>query len=73
MTNPFCRVADDPFPSGDSTVCSTSTFIGSPLAEDYLPGDTLSIQAFKGEAAISTNTVDVRWSLDYAIAPADAF
>jgi Collagen triple helix repeat (20 copies) len=73
MTNPFCRVANDPFPSGDSTVCSTNTFVGSALSLDYLPGDTLSIQAFRGEAAIATNTVDVRWSLDYAIAKPDAF
>jgi len=73
MTNPFCRVADDPFPNPDSTVCSTNTFVGSALSLDYLPGDTLSIQAFRGEAAVPTNTVDVRWSLDYAIAAADAF
>jgi len=79
LTNPFCKVAHDSFPGNDTTVCSSS-LSGGALAEDYLPGDTLSIQAynseasFVGPAAISRpNTVDVRWSLDYAIAPADAF
>jgi Collagen triple helix repeat (20 copies) len=74
MTNPSCTVANDNFPDPDSTVCSTNTFLGTAaLSLDYLPGDTLSIQAFKSEAAIPTNTVDVRWSLDYAIASQDAF
>ena len=73
MTNPFCNVANDAFPGTDTTACSTSTFVGSPAAEDYLPGDTLSIQAYKYEASITTNVVDVRWSLDFAIAPASAF
>ena len=72
-TNPFCSVANDSFPDPDSTVCSTSTFVGSALSLDYAPGDTLSIQAYKSEAAIPTNSVDVNWSLDYAIAPANAF
>jgi len=74
MTNPFCTVAHDNFPDPDSMVCSTNTFLqSSALALDYLPGDTLSIQAFRSEAAIPTNTVSVRWSLDYAIASPDAF
>ena len=73
MTNPYCKVANDSFPNPDSTVCSTNTFIGSAPSLDYLPGDTLSIQAYKSEAAIPTNTVDVSWSLDFAIASADAF
>jgi Collagen triple helix repeat (20 copies) len=72
-TNPYCKVANDSFPNPDSTVCSTSTFVGSPLSLDYAPGDTLSIQAYKSEAAVPTNSVDVNWSLDYAIAPASAF
>ena len=71
-TNPFCKVANDSFPSPDSTVCSTSTYVGSPPSLDYAPGDTLSIQAYNSEAAV-TNSVDVNWSLDYAIAPANAF
>ena len=74
MTNPSCTVANDSFPDGDSTVCSTNTFLGTAAPSlAYLPGDTLSIQAFKSEASIPTNTVDVRWSLDYAIASPDAF
>ena len=71
--NPFCTVANDSFPNSDSTVCSTNTFIGSAPSLEYMPGDTLSIQAFKSEATVPTNTVDVRWSLDYAIASPDAF
>jgi len=71
--NPFCSVEhDNGAPNPDSEVCSSSTFIGSMPTLVYLPGDTLSIQAFKSEAAITTNTVDVRWSLDYAIDPTDA-
>jgi hypothetical protein len=72
MANPFCIVGHDHFPGNDLTVCSSRFQTGSAPAEDYLPGDTLSIQAFKS-ANFATNTVDVRWSLDYAIAPADAF
>lgn len=73
VTNPYCKVANDSFPNPDSTVCSTNTYVGSPLSLDYAPGDTLSIQAYKSEAAVPTNSVDVNWSLDYAIAPASAF
>ena len=32
---------------------------------DYLPGDTISVEAYNVEN--STNTVDVSWSLDYAL------
>jgi hypothetical protein len=53
------------------TTCASNSGSGvavnGPLA--FLPGDTLSIQAFNSE--MSTNTVDVSWSLDYAINPAD--
>jgi len=72
-TNPFCKLGNDSFPGTDTTVCSSSTQLGSVRTLDYLPGDTLSIQAYRSEASIVTNTVDVRWSMDYAIAPADAF
>ena len=80
FTNPFCKVAHDSLPGNDTTVCSSS-LSGGALAEDYLPGDTLSIQAYNSEAltplsrdAVTLPTIlDVRWSLDYAIAPADAF
>ena len=51
VTNPYCKVANDSFPNPDSTVCSTNTYVGSPLSLDYAPGDTLSIQAYKSEAA----------------------
>ena len=72
-TNPFCKLGNDSFPGTDTTVCSSSTQLGSVRTLDFLPGDTLSIQAYRSEASIVTNTVDVRWSMDYAIAPADAF
>jgi hypothetical protein len=80
FTNPFCKVAHDSSPGNDTMVCSSS-LSGGALAEDYLPGDTLSIQAYFSEAimAVSKGAItvipplDVRWSLDYAIAPADAF
>ncbi len=81
FTNPFCKVAHDSPPGNDTTVCNSS-LSGGALAEDYLPGDTLSIQAYNSEALIAvsktgaitlTPPLDVRWSMDYAIAPADAF
>jgi hypothetical protein len=71
--NPFCKVANDSFPGTDTVVCSSSTQMGSAPSLEYLPGDTLSIQAYRSEANIVTNTVDVRWSLDFAIAAPDAF
>ena len=65
MTNPFCKVANDSFPSPDSTVCSTSTYVGSPPSLDYAPGDTLSIQAYKSEAAVRPipSTSIGRWTM----------
>jgi len=79
--NPFCQVAHDATPSGnDTTACSSNLQTGSARALEYLPGDTLSIQAFNSEATFPGGSVippppilDVRWSLDYAIAPASAF
>jgi Collagen triple helix repeat (20 copies) len=76
--NPFCQVANDSLPGSDTTACSSKLQTGSAAALDYLPGDTLSIQAFNSEATLPTLLVpppilDVRWSLDYAIAHADAF
>jgi hypothetical protein len=64
--NPFCRVAHDAFPEPDTTSCSSSTFPGSAPSLDFLPGDTLSIQAYNSEAS-PTNVSDVRWSMDFAI------
>ena len=81
FTNPFCKVAHDSLPGNDTTVCSSS-LSGGALAEDYLPGDTLSIQAYNSEALVAavskdavtlTPPLNVNWSLDYAIAPASAF
>lgn len=80
FTNPFCKVAHDSPPGNDTTVCNSS-LSGGALAEEYLPGDTLSIQAYNSEAIIPVPKagvalpppLDVRWSMDYAIAPADAF
>jgi len=71
--NPFCKVANDSFPGTDTTECSSSTQLGSMRTLDFLPGDTLSIQAYKSEARVTTNPVDVRWSMDFAISPPDAF
>ena len=71
--NPFCIIGHDNFPGNDLTVCSSKFQTGSMPTLDYLPGDTLSIQAYKSEANIMTSTVNVNWSLDYAIAPASAF
>jgi Collagen triple helix repeat (20 copies) len=73
LTNPTCTIAHDTLPNPDTMVCSSSTFIGSMPTLHYMPGDTLSIQAYKSEANIPTNTVDVRWSLDYAIDSTSAF
>jgi hypothetical protein len=33
----------------------------------FLPGDTISLLAYNAE--VSTNTVDVSWSLDFALGP----
>jgi hypothetical protein len=82
FTNPFCKVAHDSAPGNDTMVCSSS-LSGGAMTEDYLPGDTLSIQAYFSEAIMTVSKgapvsiappppLDVRWSLDYAIAPADA-
>jgi hypothetical protein len=72
MANPFCIIGHDHFPGNDLTACSSRFQTGSVAGLDYLPGDTLSIQAFKSEADIPTSTVNVNWSLDYAIAAMDA-
>ncbi len=73
-TNPYCRVEHAAGPGGDTTTCSSSTQLGPPPVTqtlDFLPGDTLSIQAYSSEGA--TNIVDARWSMDFAINTADAF
>jgi len=70
--NPFCTLGHDNFPGNDTIVCSSNIQAGSARTLTYLPGDTLSIQAFKSEAMIPTNTVNVNWSMDFETAPADA-
>jgi len=76
VTNPFCAVQHGilppPFPP-DTTVCTTTGFPGSSAALDFLPGDTLSIQAYASGGAVVYNPVEVSWSMDYAIDSADAF
>jgi hypothetical protein len=63
-SNPFCTI------TGAASFCTTPA--GSSL--DFLPGDTISIQAFNSTtAAVVTNLSDVRWSMDFAIGPSDAF
>jgi len=75
--NPYCRVRNDS--NGNTTFCSSETFDGMsiPVTQhlDYLPGDTLSIQAYNSETVFVTAPppLDVSWSLDYHIANADAF
>jgi hypothetical protein len=51
----------------NETTCTT------PAGEflDFLPGDTMSIQAYKSTVT-TNNTVDVSWSMDFAISAADA-
>jgi hypothetical protein len=47
--------------SGDAQVCSDNVH-----ELDFLPGDTISIKAYNS-LATAPPTVDVSWSLDYAI------
>jgi Collagen triple helix repeat (20 copies) len=56
-----CSAAHDS-PSIDQTKCSDDTD-----ELEFLPGDTISILAFNSE--VSTNNVDVSWSLDFALGP----
>ena len=44
-----------------------------PPSLEFLPGDTLSIQAYASGGAVVYNPVQVSWSMDYAIDSADAF
>jgi hypothetical protein len=60
--NPFCTI------SGAATSCNTTGFL------DYLPGDTLSIEAYNSSGVdITTEISDIRWSMDFAISSSDAF
>lgn len=74
FTNPYCEV-ENLTPGPDTTTCSSTTFVGTPPvtpALEFLPGDTLSIQAYNATDT-PNNTVDVSWSMDFAINKADAF
>jgi Collagen triple helix repeat (20 copies) len=83
MTNPYCRIRNDS--GGDTTSCSSSTYndgtggIPVTLALNFLPGDTMSIQAYSSElpgppgTPVPGNTVDIGWSMDFAINSTDAF
>jgi hypothetical protein len=59
-------VIENEAPGPDETTCTT---VGS---LDFNPGDTMSIQAYKSTVT-ANNTVDVSWSMDFAISPAGAF
>jgi hypothetical protein len=64
-----CEIANDVGglnPRPHETMCSDDSH-----ELDYLPGDSLSLQAYNLEQ--STNTVDVSWSLDYALGPDSDF
>ena len=75
--NPYCRIENDS--GGSTTSCSSETFDGGAIpvtpSLDFLPGDTISIQAYNSETVFPTAAppLDVRWSMDFAIATADAF
>ena len=83
MNNPYCRIRNDS--GGKTTSCSSSTYNdgsgGIPVDPtlDFLPGDTLSIQAYSSEllgpvgTPVPGNTIDVSWSMDFAISKAGAF
>jgi len=71
-TNPFCQIENDIGPPPvNNSICSTGTSGGS-ASLDFLPGDTLSIQAFNSETGSVENPVVVSWSMDYAIDSEDA-
>jgi hypothetical protein len=57
-----CDVAHDAIV--DQTTCSDDVH-----EQEYLPGDTMSIQAYNAE--VSTQTVSASWTLDYAIQSVD--
>ena len=74
-TSPFCAVQVGilpPPPPNTTTTCTTTGFPGSPQSLEFLPGDTLSIQAYASGGAVVYNPVVVSWSMDYAIDTADA-
>jgi hypothetical protein len=71
--NPFCIISHDTFPGPDSTTCQSSLQSGSAPSLTFMPGDTMTIQAYNAETGAVENTVDVRWSMDFAISPAGAF
>jgi hypothetical protein len=60
-------VIENTAPGPNFTTCNT---LGDSL--DFAPGDTMSIQAYKSTVT-TNNTVDVSWSMDFAISPAGAF
>jgi len=72
--NPFCRIHHFPFPGPDPTTCNTTTYPGSTPALTFLPGDTLSVEAYNSSGiGQTTNVSDLRWSMDFAISSEDAF
>jgi hypothetical protein len=70
FTTPYCELGND-FP-GPNTIFCQSDNSGGPLGLDFLPGDTMSIEAYSFEAN-PTNPVNVAWSMDFGIASEDAF
>jgi hypothetical protein len=76
-TNPNCTLGNDsPPPSDNTVVCNSATnnFPGSPTSLHFAPGDPISILAYKSEGTTEvSNTVNVNWSMDFAIDTADAF
>jgi Collagen triple helix repeat (20 copies) len=71
-TNPYCILGNDSPPITSDTIFCQSSTSGGPQSLTFQPGDPLSILAYSSEAN-PTNTVDVRWSMDFAINSADAY
>ncbi|MGB8682400.1 MAG: hypothetical protein WCD12_05905 [Candidatus Binatus sp.] len=69
-TAPGCFIAHS-IPTPNPQVCTSNTS-GGPLTLTFNPGDPLSIMAYSSEAS-TTDTVNVSWSMDFAINTADAF
>jgi len=64
-----CRILQEPgAPPPAVQICTDTSDSLS-----FLPGDTLSVEAYNSGYLDTNNTVDVSWSLDYMIANASAF
>ena len=71
-----CNGEDCDFFVNNCTIAGLATTCTTPdgAFTEYLPGDTISIEAWNStDDDPVANTSDVKWSMDFAIGPSDAF